>query len=75
LSSEAELLLSSLNASAQEELPATVIAGSYASYALNKHRQFDYAFVEVQAEYLPPVSEATTKKPTWLTVRGYFFKK
>ena len=75
LSSEAELLLSSFNAQAQEEVPATVIAGSYAAYALNQHREFDFAFVEVQAEYLPPISEAAKEKPTWLTVRGYFFKK
>jgi hypothetical protein len=75
MSSEAELLLSSLNSQAQDEAPAKAIAGAYASYSLDHDRSCDFALVYVQAEIIPPLNVAATQKPHWITVRGFFFKR
>jgi hypothetical protein len=75
LSSEAELLLSSLNASAQEERPAKALSAAYASYALDQERSYDFARVYVQAENLPPLERATEFKRKWVTIRGYYFMR
>lgn len=75
LSSEAEVLLSSLNTSAQDEVPAKAISAAYAAYALDQNRDFKFARVAVQAELMPKLAQATTEKNRWVTIRGYYFMR
>jgi hypothetical protein len=75
LSSEAELLLSSLNTTAQDDVPAKAVAASYAAYALDNDQQYDFAEVEVQAEFMPRIAKALTQPRRWVTTHNFYFKR
>jgi len=75
LSSEAELLLASMNTATQDDLPAKIISAAYASYAMSQEPNYDYARVYVQAELMPPLDHVDAFKRQWVSFKGFYFKR
>lgn len=75
LGSEPQMLVSSLNNSAQDSAAAVSIALTYASYGFARYEGYDSAEVLLQAEALPPLRTARTAQKTWRTLTTFYIKR
>lgn len=75
LGPEAELLVSSLSSSTQNDSMAKAVAGTFASYGFTQNQDMDAAEVRIEAELMPPIMFATQRKPEWVALKTYYFKR